>query len=169
MLCRQAICSIAAVIATGGLMAAEPTDVTLVRDGKLVELPASLRADLSERVLRLFAACSANSRDHPRGFASLQLPAAWQEVSAKDHLKIQLSKPMALRTSDSAAFQVREFLLGLGDARFPGPHLTRLGEEVVAHGKCSGNDEIEFVCAPGIRDVMPSSYHGLCRHAGQRK
>ena len=105
MFWRQTTCSIAAVILAGGLAAAEPSEVTLIRDGM----------------------------------------------------------PVDLRTSNSAVFPVQEFLLGLGDARFPGPHLTRHGKDIVAHGKCSGNDDIGFVCAPGVREVMPSSYQGLCR------
>jgi len=47
---------------------------------------------------------------------------------------------------------------------FPDPELTRHGDELIAYGKCSGGDSIKFVCTPGVRDIMPGSYHALCRY-----
>ena len=169
MFWRQSAGLIAAAVWAGHLLAVEHSEVTVIRDGMALDLPTSAQADIVRRLPQLFATCSLNSRDHPQFFASRDLPSVWQETLSKDHLKIHLPRPVDLRTTDSTVMAVQEFLLGLSDAQFPGPELTRHGEDVVAYVKCSGYDVIGFVCAPGIRAVMPRSYYGLCRYDGPRE
>ena len=78
---------------------------------------------------------------------------------------VQLPKPIEIQAPDSSVIiLVQQLLLGLGDPRFPAPTLSRHGKEVVAFGKCEGGDVIRFICAPDIKAVMPSYYHGLCRY-----
>jgi hypothetical protein len=153
---------LAAALWASGFAAAQAGEIVLVRDAKLVEMSASVQADLSKRVLKLFATCSIDSRRHPWVFKSGQPPAMWRDTLGKDHARIRLSEPMQLRTPGSKAILVEEFLLGLGEPRYPGPHLARNGDEIVAYSKCSGGDTIRLMCAPGIKELMPSSYHEPC-------
>jgi hypothetical protein len=153
---------LAAALFASSLAAAQAGEIVLTRGGKVVEMPASIQADLSTRVLKLFATCSVDSRRHPWVFESPQPPAMWRETLGKDHVSIRLSKPTPLRTPGSGAIAVQEFLLGLGEPRYPGPHLARNGDEIVAYSKCSGGDTIRLMCAPGIKELMPRSYHEPC-------
>jgi len=153
-----------AVLVTGALHAAELIDVQLVRGGKNHQLSDQTRTQIADRLPKLFATCSLNSRDHPNIFASWGLTTIWVDTEAKDHLKLRLPKPIDIRTGDLPAISVREFLLGIDDPKFPGPEISRAGEDVVAYVKCSGGDAIKFVCMPEVKAVMPSAYHDLCRH-----
>lgn len=150
----------AVILMTGTVQAAEPIEIELIRGGKHQELSEQVRSQIADRLPKLFATCSTNSRDHPRGFASLNLTTVWKDTLATDHLRVHLPKMIDIR-----GIAAQQLLLGLGDPRFPGPTLSRQGQDVVALGKCSGADVIGFVCAPDIKAVMPSYYHGLCRYS----
>ena len=158
------VLSVAVVLTMGTLQAAEPSDIELVRSGKRQELSEQTRSAIADLLPKLLATCSLNSRDHPQIFASRGLATIWEDTEAKDHLRIQLPEPIEVRAGESRVISIQEFLVRLDDPRFPGPELSRHGERVVAHTKCSGYDVIGFVCAPGVKAVMPSSYHGLCRY-----
>ena len=137
----------------------------LVLQGKPQPVTPAAQAQIAQRLPQVMATCSLNSRDHPHIIAPANV-AAWQEMQARDHLRLQLAEPMQLRTGagHSAAVPVREFIMALDHPRFPGPQLSRAGDDVVAYTKCSGGEVILFVCAAEIRAVMPSRYHGLCRY-----
>jgi len=155
--------AVAVALATGALLAAEPAEIRLVRGGKQQEMPEQARSAIAERLPQLFATCSLNSRDHPRIFESWSLATIWEDTAARDHLSLRLTAPIEVRAGGSRVILVQQLLLGLDDPKFPGPEISRHGGRVVAHTKCSGGDLIEFVCAPGVKAVMPGSYHGLCR------
>lgn len=157
----------AIILSAGDLRAGELIEVELVRDGKRQYLSRETQPQIVDGLAKVFGTCSLNSRDHPQIFASWDLATVWDETQAKDHLTVRFSKPVELRAGDSAIITVQQFLLGLDDPRFPGPELTRHGQSVLAYVKCSGYDEIRFVCASDIKHVMPNSYRGLCRYAAE--
>ena len=156
--------SVVVVMTSGTLQAAELGKIELVRGGKHQEVSEQTRSAIAERLPKLFATCSLNSRDHPKIFAPWGLATIWKDTEAKDHLGIQLSEPIEVRAGNSPVISVQQFLVGLDNPQFPGPQLSRSGERVVAYTKCSGHDIIRFVCAPKVKTVMPSSYYGLCRY-----
>jgi hypothetical protein len=142
------VAALAAIVALGTVPAARAAEVELVRDGKRHELSAAARAHIAEQLPRLFSTCSLNSRDHPQVFAARDPAAQWRETAAGNHLIVRLA--------------ARQLMLGLPDARYPEPQLSRDAERVVAHTKCSGGDTIKFVCADEIRALMPRSYRPQC-------
>ena len=143
--------------------------IELVRDGNRQELSDQTRSQIADQLPKLFSTCSINSRDHPQTFASWSLTTIWEDAQVKDHLTVQFASPIELRAGHSSVISVQQFLLGLNDPRFPGPELSRHGEQVVAYVKCSGIDLIKFVCAPDVKGAMPGSYYGLCRHIEHSK
>jgi hypothetical protein len=159
----------AAALATSALHASESVDVQLVRGGRNLPLSEPARSLIAEQLPKLFATCSLNSRDQPNLFASSGLTTIWADTEAKDHLRLRLAKPVEIRTVNSPAIPVQEFLLGLGDPNLPGPEVSRAGGNVVAYVKCSGADVIRFVCMPELRAAMPATYHGLCSLLGDSK
>jgi hypothetical protein len=149
------------VLLLGPAQAEAPAEVELVRDGRQRQLSDAARAHIIGELPKLFATCSLDSRNHP---ATLRDPsvAEWNALEAKDRLSIRFAAPINVGHPQHQALPARELILGLADARFPGPELSRNGESVVAHAKCSGGDLIRFVCAPEIRPLMPDSYQPLC-------
>ncbi len=118
---------------------------------------------------RLFATCSLNSRDQPAIFHSWNLETAWGKVQNEDHIHLSLDQVVNLELPGSRVVRVGELILGLGEPRFPGPELSRHEGSIVAYVKCSGYELMKFVCAPGIREVVPEAYHELCRHVDSRE
>jgi hypothetical protein len=141
-----ALLALVAVIISpmSSLQAAEPS-IEVVRDGKLETLSDQARSYIRDHLPKLFSNCSFNSRDDPPIFASWGLTTIWEETVAKDHLIVKLPTPIELRGVDSRAIPVEQLLLGLQDPEFPGPELSRSGEQVIAYVKCSGLDVIKFV------------------------
>jgi hypothetical protein len=154
----------AVVLGPGVLHAGESNDVQLVRGGRNYQLPEQTRAQVADRLPKLFATCSLNSRDYPGLFASSSMATLWTDAEAGDYVKLRLAKPMDIRIGDRPVISIQEFLLGLEDPKFPGPELSRVGDTVIAYVKCSGKEMIEFVCVAEIKAVMPDGYHELCRH-----
>jgi hypothetical protein len=154
--------SLAVAVMVGSAEAADPAEIELVREGMRQQLSEAARARITEQMPKLFSTCSLNSRDHPRIFSSASPSATWQELQAKDHLIVRFATPLSIGHPHLPAFSARELLLGLADPRLAGPELSRNGENVVAHTKCSGGDMIKFVCAPELKPLMPASYHPLC-------
>jgi len=154
----------AVVLTVGALQAAEFTNIDLVLDGKRQELSDQARLHILQELPELFATCAINSRDDPRIFASWSFATIWEDTETKDHLAVRFASPIEMRVRHSAVISAQEFMMGLHDPEFPGPELSRHGERVVAYVKCSGIDAIKFVCAPGVKTVMPASYDRLCRY-----
>jgi hypothetical protein len=159
---NRVVVALAAAMTVGAVHAAGPAEIALVRGGKTYELSDAARARIGEELPKLFATCSLNSREHPKIFAATDAGAMWQATLAKDHLRVRLAAPVNVGHAHQRALPARELLLGLNDPRFPWPELSRDGESVVAHSKCSGGDIIKFVCAPELKPLMPESYHRLC-------
>jgi len=150
------------VLAVNPLHGAEPIGIELVQGGKRQQLSDEARSQIADRLPKLFATCSLNSRDHPKIFGSGSVAAMWEDTSAKDHVLGRLAAPIELKAGHSPAIPVEQLLIGLHDPKFPGPYLSRQGGQVTAYAKCSGIDIIRFVCAPGVKAAMPASYHKLC-------
>ena len=151
------------VLAARTAYSAEPdTDVEFFRGGARQELSSQACSYVADQLPKLFATCSINSRDDPQIFGSWGLATIWEETRAKDHLVLQLASPIEIRAGRHAV-TVQHFLMGL-DSPFPGPELSRHGEQVVAYIKCSGISVMRFVCAPDLRPSMPDSYDELCSH-----
>jgi len=152
---------LAAAVLANAAQAAGP-EVELVRAGKPHALPAAAQARIAELLPKLFSTCSVNSRDHPKGFASSDFRAMWRETAATDHLSVRFATPIEVGHPHRPGISARQLFLGLPDANYPSPHLSRDGDSVLAHGKCSGGDTIRFVCTPELKPLMPVSYHPLC-------
>ena len=101
----------AVVLTAGTVQAAEPIEIELVRGGKHQELSDQARSQIADRLPKLFATCSANSREHPRGFASSSLATIWEDTEAKDHLSVQFPKPIEIRAPDSSVIISVQLLL----------------------------------------------------------
>lgn len=80
------------ILAMKPLQAAEPIDIELVHGGKRQELSDQARLQIAERLPKLLATCSINSRDHPRIFASWNFATVWDDIEAKDHLAVRLAE-----------------------------------------------------------------------------
>jgi hypothetical protein len=158
---RSPIVVVALVV--GAAHAAGPAEIGLVRGGKAYELSEAARARIGEELPKLFATCSLNSRDHPQIFASSDAGTVWQDTHTKDRLTLRFAIPTNVGHPHQAGISALQLVLRLDDARFPGPQLSRNGNDVIIHSKCSGGDMIKFVCAPEIKPLMPGSYAQLCR------
>lgn len=152
-----------ALVGAAGVPLADEVEIELVRGGAHLDLPPETQATIAARLPQLFGTCSLNSRRHPREFTTIDVASAWRNTLAGDHLLVRLSDPIVIGANGSSAIRARELLQGLHDPRFPGPELSRDGDQTVGWTKCSGVETIRYVCTPGIRDVMPASYHGLCQ------
>jgi hypothetical protein len=151
------------------LTLAQAAEVTVARNRQSVSISQVARRNIIEEMPRLFATCSLNSRDHPAIFHSSNLETVWGKVQNEDHIHLRLNQVMDLELPGSRTVRVRELMLGLGEPRFPGPELSRDEQSTVAYVKCSGYELIKFVCAPGIKNVVPEAYHELCRHVDSRE
>ena len=155
----------AVVIATvSPTIEAQTTEVTITRDGRSVSITEVARRSIAEGMPRVFATCSLNSRDQPEIFRSWNLETIWGKVQNEDHIHLRLDQVMDLALPGSRVARVGELIFGLGEPRFPGPELSRHEGSVVAYVKCSGYELIRFVCAPGVKGIVPEGYHELCRY-----
>jgi len=148
---------------------AQPAEVTVARNGRNVLISEVARRSIIEEMPRLFATCSLNSRDHPAIFQFWNLETAWGKVHNEDHIHLRLDRAVDLELPGSRTMRVGELMLGLGEPSFPGPELSRDERSIVAYVKCSGYELMKFVCAPGIKDVVPEAYHELCRYIDGRE
>jgi len=158
----KALRTLATAAMCGLAGAGAAAEIELVRDGKAYELSAAPRAYIAEQLPRLFSTCSLNSRDHPQIFAARDPGARWRETAAGSHLIVRFATPLDVGHPHHGALAARQLMLGLPETHYPAPQLSRDGERVVAHTKCSGGDTIRFVCAGEIKPLMPGSYHRAC-------
>jgi hypothetical protein len=138
-------------------------DVIVTRNGQNASIAEAGRQTIAQGMLRLFVTCSLNSRDHPEIFRSRNLETVWGKVLDKDHMYVRLDEVMNLELPGSRTVPVQEMILGLAEARYPGPEVSRHEGSIVAYEKCSGFELIRFVCTPGIKEIVPERYHELCR------
>jgi hypothetical protein len=137
--------------------AAHAAEVELIRDGKRQEVAKAAQARIAQQLPKLFATCSINSRHHP------EIVSVARGAEKMDRLVVRLDTPVNLGHPRLGAIAARELVLGLPNARYPGPFLSRNGESVVAHTKCDGGQTIRFVCAPELQALMPRSYSESCK------
>ena len=141
----------------------QAAEVIVTRNGQNTSIAEAGRQVIAQGMLGLFASCSLNSRDYPEIFRSRNLETVWGKVLHKDHVYVRLDEAMNLELPGSRTVPVGEMILGLAEARYPGPELSRHDGSMIAYEKCSGYELIRFVCTPGIKEVVPERYHELCR------
>jgi hypothetical protein len=142
--------------------AAELVELSIIRAGTPRDLAGAAGEEIATRVRSYFETCSLNSRDDPDIFQAWDGPAKWQETMAADHLRLSYDAAVPVRPTGAA--MAEQFLIGLGHPDFPGPELTRHGNEIVGYAKCAGLAGIELVCTAGAREFIPETYTRLCQY-----
>ena len=70
--------------------------------------------------------------------------------------------PTPLRT-ERGGLQISEVVVGLQDASFIGPELSRHRDDVVGHVKCDGHRALALMCEPPVRSHLLPGQAGSCR------
>jgi hypothetical protein len=141
--------------------AADPTaQVTLVAQGAPVALSEPEQSQIAKRVAALMVGCGMTSVTFPDLFAARSLPAEWQGARAGSHLYIRFTTPLLTRRDRT---EISEVVIGLQDPSFIGPELSRHGEDVVGHVKCSGHRALALMCATALRGHLLPGQARSCK------
>jgi len=127
---------------------ADPARVTLVAHGVSVALSESEEAQIARRVEVLIVGCAITSVTSPGIFAGRSLAKEWQDALAGSHLFVRFLKPVR---AERGGVQISEVVVGLQDASFIGPELSRHQDGVVGHVKCDGHRSLALMCELPIR------------------
>ena len=156
-----------AALAAAALLAAAPVsaaDVTLVGAGGPAALSETTRVEVAEIVRRLAAGCSINSFTSPDIFRGRVGAAEWRALESRPHLYARYPAPFAVRVGAGGGrpLLASEVLIGVDDAEFIGPDLTRHDGVVAMHVKCDGKTSLELMCLPALASHLPTSYARNC-------
>jgi hypothetical protein len=135
------------------------TVVTFTQQGAAIPLSAQEQSEIAERVRSLIVGCAINSVSEPRLFSERTLAREWQETRAGSHLYVRFPEPLQ---SMRSAVRVSEVAIGFSDPNFIGPELSRDGEEVVGHVKCSGHRALALMCATVVRPHLSPGQRSSC-------
>lgn len=134
--------------------------VTLVTQGASVTLSEPEQAQIAKRVEALMVGCGMTSVTFPDLFAARSLPAEWQGARAGSHLYVRFPKPLV---ATRGRVEISEVVIGLQDPNFIGPELSRHGEDVVGHVKCSGHRALALMCATALRPHLLPRQAASCK------
>jgi hypothetical protein len=145
-----------------------PPRVELTVSGRPVVLENAAAVDLAQRVKAAVSTCELNSIETPDApWVPKPSPSAkWASVMATGHLYVAYPDEFSVISWSGKAHPVSEVLLGIG-ARddLLGPTLTRTGERVVKHAKCSGTAFLRIQCSEPLVSVLGETYKSNCAHA----
>ena len=143
-----------------GAEGADPgSGVTLIRDGAAVVLSEAERSQIARRVEALIVGCAITSVTAPDLFAARALEQEWQDVRARSHLHVWFPTPLR---AERGGVQISEVVVGLEDPSFIGPELSRHGDQVVGHVKCSGHRALALMCASPVRPHLLARQRASC-------
>ena len=148
-----------AVLLAGAEGADPGSGVTLIRDGAAVVLSEAERSQIARRVEALIVGCAITSVTAPDLFAARALEQEWQDVRARSHLHVWFPTPLR---AERGGVQISEVVVGLEDPSFIGPELSRHGDQVVGHVKCSGHRALALMCASPVRPHLLARQRGSC-------
>ena len=117
------------------------------------------RFQIAQRVEALMVGCSMTSVTSPGLFNARSLPREWEDARAGSHLYVRFSKPLLARRG---SVQMSEVVIGLQDANFIGPELSRHADQVVGHVKCDGHRALALMCATAVRPHLLPGQGASC-------
>jgi len=135
------------------------TDVTLIRDGSVVALTEPGQSQIARRAKALIVGCAITSVADPDLFAARALAKEWHDLRARSHIYVRFPTPLR---AERGGVQISEVVVGLEDPSFIGPELTRHGDQVVGHVKCSGHRALALMCAPSVRPHLLPGQRANC-------
>lgn len=154
-----------ALLLLSGTSGAAPsgTDaVSLRKGGEVIALPGPAQKAIADQVRELASTCNFNSVKHSRLFERRDARAEWSEVASQSHLHVRYRAPFSVPAGSEDAIVASEVLIGLTAENFIGPELTRHGETVALHVKCSGHRALQLMCMPELAPHLPAAYRRNC-------
>ena len=133
--------------------------VALIRDGSAVALSEPGQSQIARRAKALIVGCAITSVADPDLFAARALAKEWQDLRARSHIYVRFPTPLR---AERGGVQISEVVVGLEDPSFIGPELTRHGDQVVGHVKCSGHRALALMCAPSVRPHLLPGQRANC-------
>jgi hypothetical protein len=149
---------LAGVLALPAVGSEERPVVTFTKGGATVSLAEADQSQIADRVRTMMTACSISSVSEPAIFKDHDLNKDWADTRAGSHLYVRF--PETLKTRHGLPFS--EVAISFEEPTFIGAQLTRNGDDVVGHVKCSGLHALELMCATALRKQLSAGQERAC-------
>jgi hypothetical protein len=138
---------------------AEQAVVAFTKRGTSIELTDGEQVQVIERVRKMMVGCAITSVSDPAIFADKNLAKEWSDTRAQSHLYVRFAEPVQ---AERRGLRFLEVAIGFEEPNFLGPELTRHGEQVVGHVKCSGHRALALMCATALRKHLSPGQERAC-------
>jgi hypothetical protein len=135
------------------------TVVSFTTHGAAVALTEAEQAPIAERVRTLMVGCAITSVSEPGLFEGRDLAKEWANVRSRSHLYVRFPEPVQ---TERGAVRFLEVAISFEEPNFIGLELTRNGDEVVGHVKCSGQHSLALMCTTALRERLSAGQERAC-------